>query len=58
MCISEHGDLEQAETAFKAGGRGFLVAPYDPVVMEAKLLDLLQAAELAASSAAVAEKDS
>lgn len=49
MCLSVQGDLGQAETAFKAGARGFLVAPYDPILLESKLLDLLENAELAAA---------
>ncbi|QDT11434.1 response regulator transcription factor [Planctomycetes bacterium K23_9] len=44
ICVSTKGDLEQAEQAFKAGARGFLVAPYDPILLEEKLLGMLQQA--------------
>lgn len=44
MCISSGGDLVEVETAFKAGARSFLISPYDPVVLEQKLVALLDRA--------------
>ena len=41
MCVSSHGDLAEVEGAYKAGASSFLVAPYDPVVLESKLEALL-----------------
>ncbi|MEO1526865.1 MAG: response regulator [Planctomycetota bacterium] len=51
MCISSRGDLTEAEAAYKAGARSFLIAPYDPVVLDSKLrtmLDEAAAAQVAA----------
>ena len=57
MCLSAHGDLEQAETAFKAGARAFLVTPYDPILLEKKLLNLLEQAEVIATERRLAEEN-
>ena len=42
MCMSSRGDLPLAESAFKAGARGFLIIPFDPSLLERKLLGLFQ----------------
>ena len=44
LVISSQGDLQEAEEAYWAGARGFLIAPYDPVVLEVRLLDLMRQA--------------
>lgn len=41
LCMSAQGDLDRAERAFRAGAREFLVLPYDPVILETKVLRLL-----------------
>ena len=51
MVLSCQGDLQEAEDAFKSGAREFLIAPYDPIVLEDKLLSLMQQAS--ADSAAM-----
>ena len=50
MCVSSRGDLTEAEAAYKAGVRGLLVAPYDPLVLESKLRHLLDEAMAAKAS--------
>lgn len=44
LCLSSQGDLQEAEDAFKAGARAFLISPYDPIVLEDKLLALMEQA--------------
>lgn len=46
MCVSKEGDLQDAETAFKAGAREFLLIPYDPVQLEDKVDHLLYQSQL------------
>lgn len=41
MCISSGGDLAEVENAFNAGAKSFLISPYDPIVLEQKLVALL-----------------
>ncbi|WP_182865737.1 response regulator [Rhodopirellula sp. JC639] len=41
MCISSRGDLVEVENAYKAGAKSFVISPYDPVVLETKLVALL-----------------
>ncbi len=41
MCLSSRGDLVEVDNAFKAGAMGFLISPFDPVVLETKLAALL-----------------
>lgn len=41
MCLSSRGDLVEVENAFNSGARSFLISPYDPVVLETKLVALL-----------------
>ncbi|MGB7345742.1 MAG: response regulator [Pirellulaceae bacterium] len=45
LCFSSRGDLQEAEDAFRAGARGFLIVPFDPIVFEDKLLNLIQQAQ-------------
>lgn len=47
MCISSRGELTEADAAYKSGARSFLIAPYDPVVMESKLRKMLDDAHAA-----------
>ena len=42
LCMSAEGDLDRAEQAFRAGGRDFLVIPFDPIVLEEKVTRLLE----------------
>ncbi|GAB5405526.1 MAG: hypothetical protein Aurels2KO_37570 [Aureliella sp.] len=42
MCMSREGDMDRAEKAYIAGARDFLVIPYDPVVLERKVVRLLE----------------
>lgn len=51
LCMSAEGDLDRAERAFQAGAREFLVLPYDPLVMEQKLLRSLANAQALALEA-------
>ena len=48
MCLSTKGDLQDAEAAFKAGAREFLLIPYDPVLLEDKVDVLLHQSRLMA----------
>ncbi|QDV81465.1 response regulator [Planctomycetes bacterium TBK1r] len=41
ICISSRGDLVEVENAYKAGAKSFVISPYDPVVLESKLVALL-----------------
>ena len=43
LVFSVDADLEQVERAFSAGAEDYLVTPYDPAVLEAKLEKLLEA---------------
>jgi PleD family two-component response regulator len=45
--LSVNADLEEVQKAYNAGADDFLVIPYDPVVLEAKVERLLTAAECA-----------
>ncbi len=45
LCMSGEGDLGKAERAYFAGAREFVVCPYDPIVMENKVLKLLAKAK-------------
>ncbi len=45
MCMSREGDMDRAEKAYLAGARDFLVVPYDPVVLENKVVGLLERSE-------------
>jgi CheY-like chemotaxis protein len=47
--LSVNADLEEVQKAYNAGADDFLVIPYDPVVLEAKVERLLTAAECAAN---------
>ena len=51
MCISSQGDLAEAESAFKAGARSFLISPYDPAILESKLQALLAVSDSKSASA-------
>lgn len=42
MCLSSVGELSTAENSFKAGASAFLIVPFDPLLLESKLQDLLQ----------------
>ncbi len=52
LCMSSEGDLSTAEKAFQAGASDFLVVPFDPILLENKVRQLLSKPEqrLAASS--------
>lgn len=41
LCMSAEGDLPTAEQAYRAGAREFLVVPYDPIVLEDKVIRLV-----------------
>ncbi len=45
ICMSAEGDLAKAEQAFSFGAHDFLVIPYDPIVLEKKVLAALAQAE-------------
>ncbi len=45
LCLSSEGDLTKAERAFLAGAREFVVLPFDPIVLENKVLSLLEKAK-------------
>ncbi|HBE72025.1 MAG TPA: hypothetical protein DDW52_28130 [Planctomycetaceae bacterium] len=42
LCVSREGDMGEAERAYQAGARDFLVIPYDPLVLERKVLRTLE----------------
>jgi len=44
MVISTNSDLEDVQKAFSAGADEYLVIPYDPIVLEAKVERLANAA--------------
>lgn len=45
LCMSAEGDLPHAEEAFHAGAHQFLVVPYDPIVFERKVVEMIETAE-------------
>ncbi|HEX4416186.1 MAG TPA: response regulator [Lacipirellulaceae bacterium] len=45
MFLSTNGDLDDVQKAYNAGADEYLVIPYDPVVLEAKIERLTSAAE-------------
>lgn len=45
MFLSPNSDLEDVQKAFTAGADEFLVTPYDPLVLEAKIGRLAQSAQ-------------
>ncbi len=45
--LSVNADLEDVQKAYNAGADEFLVIPYDPVVLEAKVERLLSASQVA-----------
>ena len=47
MFLSTNGDLEDVQKAYNAGADEYLVIPYDPMVLEAKIERLTSAAEMA-----------
>lgn len=51
MCISSHGDLAEVESAYNAGAGCFLISPYDPVILEMKLVALLNQESVPVSAA-------
>ncbi|MEQ8211064.1 MAG: response regulator [Lacipirellulaceae bacterium] len=44
--LSANSDLEEVQRAFNAGADEYLVTPYDPVVLEKKVVGLIAAAEV------------
>lgn len=46
--LSGSSDLEEVQRAYNAGADEFLVTPYDPLVLEKKVVGLLVAAEMRA----------
>jgi len=46
--LSGSADLDEVQLAFNAGADEFLVTPYDPLVLEKKVGELLVAAEMRA----------
>lgn len=49
MFLSTNGDLEDVQKAYNAGADEYLVIPYDPVVLEAKIERLTCSTELVTS---------
>jgi DNA-binding response OmpR family regulator len=45
MFLSTNGDLEDVQKAYNAGADEYLVIPYDPIVLEAKIERLLSVLE-------------
>jgi DNA-binding response OmpR family regulator len=45
MFLSTNGDLEDVQKAYNAGADEYLVIPYDPIVLEAKIERLTSAME-------------
>jgi DNA-binding response OmpR family regulator len=45
MFLSTNGDLEDVQKAYNAGADEYLVIPYDPIVLEAKIERLTSALE-------------
>jgi len=50
MFLSTNGDLEDVQKAYNAGADEYLVIPYDPMVLEAKVERLVSAAVQTASN--------
>ena len=48
--LSANSDLEEVQRAFNAGADEYLVTPYDPVVLEQKVVGLVAAAQSAKES--------
>lgn len=46
LAISFDGEIDQVQQAFAAGASNFLVAPFDPLVLEEKVATLLAAANV------------
>ena len=46
MFLSTNGDLDDVQKAYNAGADEYLVIPYDPMVLEAKVERLLEAKAL------------
>jgi DNA-binding response OmpR family regulator len=49
MFLSTNGDLEDVQKAYNAGADEYLVIPYDPIVLEAKIERLTSSVELVQS---------
>jgi DNA-binding response OmpR family regulator len=49
VCLSTNGDLEDVQKAYNAGSDEYLVIPYDPMVLEAKVERLASAMTLTTS---------
>jgi DNA-binding response OmpR family regulator len=49
ICLSTNGDLEDVQKAYNAGADEYLVIPYDPMVLEAKVERLASAMTLTTS---------
>ena len=45
LCMSAEADLPHAEEAFAAGANEFLVVPYDPIMLEDKMVAMFKQAE-------------
>ena len=45
LCMSAEADLPHAEEAFAAGANEFLVVPYDPIMLEDKMIAMVKQAE-------------
>tara|TARA_R110002049_G_scaffold27321_2_gene94123 strand:- start:238429 stop:238833 length:405 start_codon:yes stop_codon:yes gene_type:complete len=45
LCMSAEADLPHAEEAFAAGASEFLVVPYDPIMLEDKMIAMVKLAE-------------
>ena len=45
LCISAEADLSHAEAAFEAGANEFIVVPYDPIMLEDKMVAMVKRAE-------------
>jgi DNA-binding response OmpR family regulator len=45
MFLSTNGDLEDVQKAYNAGADEYLVIPYDPIVLEAKIERLISVLE-------------
>lgn len=41
LCLSMEGDLSTAEQAYRAGARDFLVVPFNPTLLDNKIVRLL-----------------
>ena len=45
LCVSAEADLPHVEEAFAAGASEFLIVPYDPIMLEDKMIAMVNAAE-------------